>query len=219
LTCSINASCTKLSWNYGIILTFHHTACTQLSSSSFKRFTPSARSIHTWSTVPGEATNMSYTSHHVWFLASAWGHITSANATIARMLQLNPQLVVTVVHHAFIVDRVNADLRNYGDDIDLTRIKVVSAGKKETLMKGVLQAVMQEMIKGFLDTIKDIEKRNVEGWPRATKVVLDQYGGNFVLPGAREVVREECKVFMHWTGGATTSKFQALGGLSYCSSS
>jgi hypothetical protein len=45
---------------------------------------------------------MSYKQHHVWYLAAAWGHLTSANALINRMLQLNPPLLITVITHALI---------------------------------------------------------------------------------------------------------------------
>jgi len=45
---------------------------------------------------------MSYKQHHVWYLAAAWGHLTSANALINRMLHLNPSLLISVVTHAMI---------------------------------------------------------------------------------------------------------------------
>jgi hypothetical protein len=45
---------------------------------------------------------MEYKFHQVWYLVPGWGHITSANALIAEMLEQNKELVVTIVHHALI---------------------------------------------------------------------------------------------------------------------
>jgi hypothetical protein len=47
-------------------------------------------------------TIMSYKQYHVWYLAAAWGHLTSANALTNRMLQLNLSLQITVITHALI---------------------------------------------------------------------------------------------------------------------
>lgn len=42
---------------------------------------------------------MTITHHHIWWIQPAWGHTTSGIATIVRMLQLNPGLVITVMQH------------------------------------------------------------------------------------------------------------------------
>ena len=41
-------------------------------------------------------------AHHVWWLVPAWGHHAAAHATICDTLGLNPNLQVTLIHHAML---------------------------------------------------------------------------------------------------------------------
>lgn len=45
---------------------------------------------------------MPFQQHQAWYVVPAWGHMTSANALIVRLLQLNPSLVITYLIPAMV---------------------------------------------------------------------------------------------------------------------
>ncbi|CZR66912.1 uncharacterized protein PAC_16813 [Phialocephala subalpina] len=148
---------------------------------------------------------MAFKQHHAWFLVPSWGHITSANALISRMLQLNPDLVVTVVHHAMTFEKAEADIAQY-EDIPQDRIRIVGVGDAEVAkLEGTkfMIVAFKQLCDGWLSTLEGLVEDGAK-WPKPTALMNDQFGANLVLPDAKKIVGPSCKTFMHWTPSATS---------------
>ncbi|RDW59520.1 hypothetical protein BP6252_12607 [Coleophoma cylindrospora] len=148
---------------------------------------------------------MVYKHHHAWFLVPSWGHMTSGNTTIVRMLQLNPDLVITVVRHAIVAAKGDAHLALF-PDFARDRVRFVDAGDPDLLSKGfglgMLQQSMKDLSAAWLETLSSSTKPD-SSWPAPTALVLDQAGTLDTLPQAREIVGPECKVLLHLTISAS----------------
>ncbi|RDW65261.1 hypothetical protein BP5796_09953 [Coleophoma crateriformis] len=148
---------------------------------------------------------MVYKHHHAWFILPAWGHMTSANTTVVRMLQLNPDLVITVVRHAIVAAKCDEHFALF-PEFPRDRVRFVDAGDTDLLTKGI--AMMKQAIidvsSTWLETLSSSTKPD-SSWPSPTALILDQAGTLDSLPQAREIVGPECKVLMHLTISASCS--------------
>lgn len=183
---------------------------------------------------------MSYKQHHVWYLVPAWGHLTSANALMHRMLQLNPSLLITVIIHASIrefnplnenqrililqpVDRLEADQAQY-TDLARERLHILPAGEKVYVFQFLpyfdakarvnprfrpdpskgnpMMIAVKDTNALFLSTLTSLCSPS-STQPHPTALILDVFGGNLILPQAKEIVEPDVKTFMHITQGAS----------------
>jgi hypothetical protein len=65
-----------------------------------------------------------------------------------------------------------------------------------------MKLAFQQLSDGWLETLTELcsEKRS---WPKPTTLILDQHGGNRVLPASKKIVGTDCKVLMHWSPSAS----------------
>ncbi|KAL2060536.1 hypothetical protein VTL71DRAFT_9177 [Oculimacula yallundae] len=154
---------------------------------------------------------MAYQQHHAWYVFPVWGHVTSANALIANMLQSNPALVVTYVTHSLVGKKIEANFAQY-PELPLHRLRLLTFGDaniaanvgKNTIAEGIA-----EVSRHWLSTLEAACSAD-QAWPKPTALILDQNGSLQTLPQAKSIVGPECKTFMYWAGsGARLYSFLA----------
>ncbi|KAK2743136.1 indole-3-acetate beta-glucosyltransferase [Colletotrichum kahawae] len=140
---------------------------------------------------------MAYQQHHAWYVFPVWGHITSANALIIKMLEENPALVVTYVTHSLV------DTRRF-PEFPKDRFRLLTFGDhnisknvgKNTIAEGIAQ-----LSKCWIETLQEACD-DTQAWPKPTALMLDQNGSLHTLPQVRNIVGPDCKAYMYWAGSA-----------------
>ncbi|KAF4818959.1 UDP-glycosyltransferase 76D1 [Colletotrichum siamense] len=140
---------------------------------------------------------MVYEQHHAWYVFPVWGHITSANALIIKMLEENPALVVTYVTHSLV------DTRRF-PEFPKDRFRLLTFGDpdisknvgKNTIAEGIAQ-----LSKCWIETLQEACD-GAQAWPKPTALMLDQNGSLHTLPQVRNIVGPDCKAYMYWAGSA-----------------
>ncbi|KAF5519386.1 UDP-glycosyltransferase 72B1 [Colletotrichum aenigma] len=132
---------------------------------------------------------MVYQQHHAWYVFPVWGHITSANALIIKMLEENPALVVDTRRFPELPkDRFR--LLTFGDP-DISK----NVGKN-TIAEGIAQ-----LSNCWIETLQEACD-GTQAWPKPTALMLDQNGSLHTLPQVRNIVGPDCKAYMNRAGSA-----------------
>ncbi|KAK4687554.1 hypothetical protein P7C73_g2564, partial [Tremellales sp. Uapishka_1] len=130
--------------------------------------------------------------HHLWWEFPAWGHATSAHATIAECLSLNPDLKVTYMYHASIEAKVQKDWMSYPPEI-LPRLHLHSVGTPDVPPGvGGIEVIMSSILQDLPHLLNGLPEHD-----KPQKVVVDQLCGA-LLPEIR-VSAPKAQCYVHWS--------------------
>ncbi|KAL8280735.1 hypothetical protein RQP46_006739 [Phenoliferia psychrophenolica] len=143
--------------------------------------------------------------HHILaLLIPAWGHTAPYLYLALRMLEVDPEFVITVVQHQLVVPQMEAELATCS--FDTTRLKIVSIGDPaiDFSVKSVEHA-FEQVVTGFLALLPSFVAPRSEGdWPAPKAFHLDQ----FVVSPCIELLRQSAgpgvKVVAWFSAGAVS---------------
>ncbi|KAJ7073436.1 hypothetical protein B0H15DRAFT_957201 [Mycena belliarum] len=135
--------------------------------------------------------------HIVALLHPAWGHTVSYIYIATQMLQKDPALVLTIVHHNVSILRMHAELKMC--DYDLARLRLAGIGEKGATFADT----MNQLVDGWKELLKPLAEGD-EQWPRPHSIHMDFFYGGYVVEHTKQVLGPECKI-LSWFSSAAAS--------------
>ncbi|KAJ6475156.1 hypothetical protein DFH09DRAFT_1109346 [Mycena vulgaris] len=101
--------------------------------------------------------------HIIALLVPSWGHAVSYIYLATRILQKDPNLVITIVQHNSVVPKFELELRTCQYDIE--RLRIIGAGDKDTGTNLKFMEPLDQLAESWREIIPGMTQEN-EGWPK-----------------------------------------------------
>ncbi|KAJ6533989.1 hypothetical protein DFH09DRAFT_1092158 [Mycena vulgaris] len=134
--------------------------------------------------------------HIIALLVPSWGHAVSYIYLATRILQKDPNLVITIVQHNSVVPKFELELRTCQYDIE--RLRIIGAGDKDTGTNLKFMEPLDQLAESWREIIPGMTQEN-EGWPKPHAVHMDMLVGGYVIELTKQIMGPDCKILMWWS--------------------
>ncbi|KAJ7447918.1 hypothetical protein B0H11DRAFT_2082010 [Mycena galericulata] len=142
------------------------------------------------------------THHTVAMLPPAWGHTASYMYLAIQMLQLRPNLVITLVQHNCMVAQMEAELSTCA--YDSARLRIIGVGEKGVQVGlTTFKLALGQLLGGWIETIPKLAKGS-DGWPKPQALHLDFACGGLAVEPTKQIFGPDCKILV-WFSTALVS--------------
>ncbi|KAJ6583022.1 hypothetical protein DFH09DRAFT_1360306 [Mycena vulgaris] len=150
-------------------------------------------------------------THHIAaLLLPAWGHTVGYIYLATRVLQKDPNLVITIVQHSLAVAQMEAELKTC--DYEVKRLRIIAINDKETPSRSGIDSTIAEtlnqLIESWMEIILELCQGH-EGWPKPHAIHMDMAIGGYVIEPTKQIMGPDCKILM-WCCTAVASMASAL---------
>ncbi|KAL8283295.1 hypothetical protein RQP46_005705 [Phenoliferia psychrophenolica] len=135
-------------------------------------------------------------------LIPAWGHTAPYLHLASRMLEVDPELVITVVQHQLVVPQMKAELAT--GSFDTSRLKIVGIGDPAVeLSSQTAGSVIEQVVTGFLALLPSFVAPAGD-WPAPKAFHLDLFVGSPCMELLRQTAGPGVKVVLWFSAGAVS---------------